>query len=123
MPLTGHSLKVTQTPYSLVYEHLVLLFSQPDKGGVDGGAPKWKTSRVNYSEVLILTNSSNPLTGLFSGGLLGLGAFADPSLIVALCCISLVAVGNSCNNAPVCCDDVSQSGLIGVGCSPVNLSL
>jgi hypothetical protein len=71
------------------------LFSQPDKGGVDGGAPKWKISRVNYSEVLILTDSSNPLTGLFSGGLLGLGAFADPSLIVALCCISLVAVGNS----------------------------
>ncbi|KAI0255281.1 hypothetical protein BJV78DRAFT_1178863 [Lactifluus subvellereus] len=67
------------------------------------------------------TSTSNPLTGLLSG-LLGLGALLDASLGVGLSCLSIIG-GTQCNNSPVCCTNVSQNGLINLGCSPVNINL
>ncbi|KAH9961090.1 hypothetical protein BC827DRAFT_1205060 [Russula dissimulans] len=66
------------------------------------------------------TSSSNPLTSLLSG-LLSIGIPIDPNLVVGLSCAAILG-GNSCNNQPVCCDNVSQSGLISLGCVPININ-
>ncbi|EIN08598.1 fungal hydrophobin [Punctularia strigosozonata HHB-11173 SS5] len=50
---------------------------------------------------------------------------SDVTALVGLGCspLSLVgAGGNSCNAAPVCCEDNHFNGLITAGCVPVNLS-
>ncbi|KAI9433886.1 hypothetical protein H4582DRAFT_952153 [Lactarius indigo] len=67
------------------------------------------------------TSTSNPLTALLSG-LLPIGAIIDPNLGVGLGCLPILS-SIQCANAPVCCNGISQSGLINVGCSPINLGL
>ncbi|KAH9023825.1 hypothetical protein EDB85DRAFT_1989382 [Lactarius pseudohatsudake] len=67
------------------------------------------------------TSTSNPLTALLSG-LLPIGAIIDPNLGVGLGCLPIIS-GIQCSNAPLCCNNLSQSGLINVGCSRANLGL
>ncbi|TFK65630.1 fungal hydrophobin [Pluteus cervinus] len=57
------------------------------------------------------------LLGLDLGGLTGL---------VGLTCSPLSALGlgaNSCSQQPVCCTGNTFSGLLSLGCSPLNLNL
>ncbi|KAI9462531.1 hydrophobin-domain-containing protein [Russula earlei] len=68
-----------------------------------------------------LTSTKNPLTAILSG-LLPVGTFIDPNLAVGLTCFSLVG-GTSCSSTAVCCTGVSQTGLINVGCTPINFGL
>ncbi|KAH9170838.1 hypothetical protein EDB89DRAFT_1237619 [Lactarius sanguifluus] len=67
------------------------------------------------------TSTSNPLTTLLSG-LLPIGAIIDPNLGVGLSCLPIIS-SIQCSNAPLCCNSLSQSGLINIGCTPINLGL
>ncbi|KAF8980551.1 hydrophobin-263 [Cyathus striatus] len=68
--------------------------------------------------------ASNPLVGLLAG-LLGivLGPITGQ---VGLTCspLSVIGIGgNSCTAQPVCCTGNSFSGLIVLGCTPININL
>ncbi|EIN06927.1 fungal hydrophobin [Punctularia strigosozonata HHB-11173 SS5] len=75
------------------------------------------------------TTTSDPVTSLLLG-LLGI-VVSGVDIPIGLNCspISVVGVGgNSCSASPVCCTNTDNakgllSGLIGIGCVPVNLSL
>ncbi|GLB42284.1 putative hydrophobin [Lyophyllum shimeji] len=68
--------------------------------------------------------AGNPVVGILSG-LLGV---VLPSLTgqVGLNCSPLNVIGiggNSCNAQPVCCTGNNFSGLLVLGCTPINLNL
>ncbi|KAH9022597.1 hydrophobin 2 [Lactarius hengduanensis] len=68
-----------------------------------------------------LTSTSNPLVTLLSG-LLPIGTIIDPNLTVGLSCLPIIS-SIQCSSSPVCCTGISQTGLINVGCTPINLGL
>ncbi|KAF8869990.1 fungal hydrophobin-domain-containing protein [Infundibulicybe gibba] len=58
-------------------------------------------------------------------GLLGV-VVGDITGLVGIACspLSVVGVGgNSCSTQPVCCTENSFSGLVALGCSPININL
>ncbi|KAF8868515.1 fungal hydrophobin-domain-containing protein [Infundibulicybe gibba] len=66
--------------------------------------------------------SSNTDLGLTS--LLGLLGVVVGALTVTCSPISAIGLGgNSCSAQPVCCSDNSFSGIVALGCTPVNLNL
>ncbi|KAG9225337.1 hypothetical protein PLEOSDRAFT_47325 [Pleurotus ostreatus PC15] len=62
-----------------------------------------------------------------AAGILGpLDILTNLQGLVASHCSPLAAVGvsgTSCSSQTVCCKDVSKSGLVNLGCSPINLNL
>ncbi|KAI9462534.1 hypothetical protein F5148DRAFT_1213413 [Russula earlei] len=65
------------------------------------------------------TSPTNSVVALLSG-LLGL--VPNLSLGAGLSCVSLIG-GASCSNTAVCCNNINQSGLINLGCTPVTLGI
>ncbi|GJE93626.1 fungal hydrophobin-domain-containing protein [Phanerochaete sordida] len=75
-------------------------------------------------------NSVQPASSLSAAqlakyGLVGI-VLDDLDIPVGLDCdpISVIGVGgNSCSATPVCCSNISQSGLVNIGCLPVEIPL
>ncbi|KAF5362464.1 hypothetical protein D9756_002080 [Leucocoprinus leucothites] len=69
-------------------------------------------------------SSSSSLVGLLAG-LLGIVLGPVEALVGVNCSpISVIGVGgNSCTAQPVCCTGNSFSGLLVLGCSPININL
>ncbi|EIN06929.1 fungal hydrophobin, partial [Punctularia strigosozonata HHB-11173 SS5] len=68
-------------------------------------------------------DASDPVTGLLLG-LLGIVVEAVDGLIGISCSpISIVGLGSgsACNASPVCCENNTFTGLIVIGCVPINI--
>ncbi|CAO3615392.1 unnamed protein product [Cunninghamella blakesleeana] len=75
----------------------------------------------NYNEYSLQQLSS------LTNGLLGLSATDVLKGQLGLNCnavnVLLLGVGNQCSQQAVCCDQVSSSSLVGIGCTPINANL
>ncbi|KAI9462532.1 fungal hydrophobin [Russula earlei] len=79
-------------------------------------------SQCNTGPVQCCNTYTSPTNGLVTllSGLLGISV--NPTLGVGLSCLSLIG-GAACSNTAVCCNNIHQSGLINVGCTPVTLGI
>ncbi|KAF8068979.1 hydrophobin [Lyophyllum atratum] len=69
-------------------------------------------------------SASDPLVGLLAG-LLGI-VLGPVTGLVGVTCTPITVIGgggNSCSAQPVCCTGNSFSGLLVLGCSPININL
>jgi len=65
--------------------------------------------------------SDDPIVGTLDG-LADTDIPVGASIPLGIACYGIL-VASSCTAQPVCCDNVSQHGLINVGCTPVNIGL
>ncbi|TFK67129.1 fungal hydrophobin [Pluteus cervinus] len=91
------------------------------------GAPPMPASQCNVGSV----QCCNTVQSVHSVGLASffgvVGALAqNPNALVSATCNPVSVIGgggNSCNAQPVCCTGNSFTGVIAVGCTPVNINL
>ncbi|KAJ3564671.1 hypothetical protein NP233_g8148 [Leucocoprinus birnbaumii] len=97
------------------------------RGGGGGGSNPIPASQCNTGPIQCCNSvqaaNSNPVSSLL--GLLGI-AVGSVTGLVGLTCNPITVIGgggNSCSAQPVCCTNNNFSGLIAIGCTPVNLNL
>ncbi|TFK64217.1 fungal hydrophobin [Pluteus cervinus] len=69
-------------------------------------------------------SSTNGVVGLLLG-LLGI-FLGDVDVPIGLTCSPLSIIGlegNSCSQQPVCCENNNFSGVVAIGCTPININL
>ncbi|KAF9528995.1 fungal hydrophobin-domain-containing protein [Crepidotus variabilis] len=91
-------------------------------GGGSGPSNQCNTGSLQCCNSVQAANSSS-ITGIL--GLLGVAVGSITGLVGVTCSpLSVIGIGgNSCTAQPVCCTGNNFSGLIVLGCSPINLNL
>ncbi|KAJ3565975.1 hypothetical protein NP233_g7293 [Leucocoprinus birnbaumii] len=99
----------------------------PRGGGGGGSGGSIPASQCNTGDLQCCNSVQSSSSGAVSllAGLLGV-VLGPVDALVGLTCnpISVIGVGgNSCSAQPVCCTGNSFSGLLVLGCTPVNINL